>query len=153
MSSNVDFLRAYFDRLLASSGSGAASIAASDNLLSNDFQFLDKDGNVQMDRASYLGFGSLLYASFKDMKFVYSDIHDEAGDVVVRAHWEGTFTGDLDLSAMGMGVVPASGKKIVWSQASSKWKVEGDKVVSIQDVSEGGIGEFLAPLGVKPSSA
>jgi hypothetical protein len=152
MSRNADYLRAYFDRLLAISGNVEASLAAADTLLSNDFQLLDKDGNVQMDRASYRGFGSLLYASFKDLKYLYSDIHDEGGDVVVRAHWEGTFTGDLDLSAMGMGVVPASGKKIVWPESSSKWKVEGDKVVSIQDVSEGGIGEFLAPLGAKPPS-
>jgi hypothetical protein len=106
-----------------------------------------------MDRAAYIGFGHLLLTSFNDMKFLYSDLREEGEDVKVNSHWEGTFTGDLDLSAMGMGVIPASGKKIVWPESSSKWKIEGKKVVSIQDFSTGGVGEFLAPLGVKPPSA
>jgi hypothetical protein len=151
VSSNVDFLRAFFDEQWADSQAGYP-MKASETYLSDDFQNLDKDGNVLMDRAAYLGMGSLLFASFKDMKFVYSDIRDQGGDVVVRAHWEGTFTGDLDLSAMGMGVVPASGKKIVWPDFSSKWKVTGGKILSIQEI-DGGMEDFLAPLGVMPPSA
>jgi len=150
MSSNADYLRAYFDDVL--SKPAEYGLEWSETHLSDDFQYLDKDGNVTMDRAGYIGLGHLLTASFNDLKFLYSDVRDEGDGVMVTSHWEGTFTGDLDLSAMGMGVVPASGKKIVWPESSSKWKVEGDKVVSIQDLSTGGIGEFLALLGVKPPS-
>jgi hypothetical protein len=153
MSSNVDYVRAYFDEVWASGSTPETAMKWAETHLSDDFQFLDKDGNVTMDRAAYIGFGQLLLASFNDMKFLYSDLREEGEDVKVYSHWEGTFTGDLDLSAMGMGVIPASGKKIVWPESSSKWKIEGEKVVSIQDFSTGGVGEFLAPLGVKPPSA
>ena len=151
MSSNVDYLKAYFDE--AGTKTPEDKIEAMERQLSDDFQFLDKDGNVTMDRAGYIGFGHLLFASFDDLKFVHSDLRDDGDDVLVDSHWEGTFTSDFDLSAMGMGVIPASGKKIVWPESSSKWKIEGEKVVSIQDFSTGGVGEFLAPLGVKPPSA
>jgi hypothetical protein len=153
MSSNVDYIRAYLDEVWASGSTPEAPMEWAETHLSDDFQFLDKDGNVTMDRAGYIGFGHLLLASFNDMKFLYSDIRGDGDDVIVNSHWEGTFTGDLDLSAMGMGVIPASGKKIVWPESSSKWEIEGEKVVSIQDFSTGGVGEFLAPLGVKPPSA
>jgi hypothetical protein len=145
MSSKVDYLKTYF----AEVRDRGLSMELSEKHLSADFKSLDKDGNATMDRAAYIGFGNLLLSSFKDMKFIYSDIRDEGEDVVVTSHWEGTFTGDLDLSAMGMGVIPANGKKIVWPESSSKWKIEGDKIASIQDFSTGGIAEFLAPLGVK----
>lgn len=152
MSKSVDYLRAYLDEIWADTGTPEAAMGWAETHLSDDFQFLDKDGNVQMDKAGYIGFGYLLFASLKDLKFVYSDLREEGNDVMIDSHWEGTFTSDMDLSAMGMGVVPASGKKIVWPDSSSKWKVKDDKVVSIQDFSTGGIGEFLAPLGVKPPS-
>jgi len=153
MSSKVDYLRAYFDEVWASGSTPEAAMEWAKTHLSDDFQFLDKDGTVTMDRAAYIGFGQLLLASFNDMKFLCSDLREEGEAVRVYSHWEGTFTGDLDLSAMGMGVIRASGKKIVWPESSSKWKIEGEKVVSIQDFSTGGVGEFLAPLGVKPLSA
>jgi hypothetical protein len=153
MSSNVDYIRAYFDEVWASGSTPKAAMEWAENHLSDDFQFLDKDGNATMDKAAYIGFGQLLLASFKDMKFLYSDLRAEGEAVKVHSHWEGTFTGNLDLSALGMGVIPASGKKIVWPESSSKWQIEGEKVISIQDFSTGGVGEFLAPLGVKPTSA
>lgn len=152
MSSNVEYLKAYFDKVWDRSNPAAAMEWAEDHL-SNDFQFLDTDGNVTMDKTAYIGFGYLLTSSLKDLKFVYSDIRAEGDDVRVSSHWEGTFTGDFDLSAMGMGVIPASGKMIIWPESSSLWKIEGDKILSIQDLTGGGLGAFLAPLGVKVPSA
>jgi hypothetical protein len=153
MSSNVDYIRAYFDEVWSGGGTPEAVMGWAETHLSDDFQFLDQDGNATMDRAGYIGFGYLLLTSFKDMKFLYSDLREEGDDVMVSSHWEGTFTGDLDLSAMGMGVIPASGKKIVWPESSSRWKFKGGKILSIQGFSAGGIGEFLAPLGVKLPAA
>ena len=150
MSSNLDFLRTYFDEY--SAGSPASAMETAETYFSDDFQNLDKDGNFLADKAAYLGQGQFLFAAFKDLKFVYSDLREEGEGVIVSGHFEGTHTGDLDLSAMGMGVVKASGKKIVWPDNDSKWKVEGDKIVSIQEVS-GGLEEFFAPLGVKPPQA
>jgi hypothetical protein len=48
-----------------------------------------------------------------------------------------------------MGVIPASGKKIVWSEASVEYKVDGEKIVSERPYGgASGIQAMLAPLGV-----
>jgi hypothetical protein len=83
---------------------------------------------------------------------VFSDLREEGDSVIASFHFEGTFTSDFDLSAMGMGVVPVTGKKIVWPEASAKFNIKGDKTVSIQEIT-GGMEWFLAPLGVKLPSA
>ncbi len=150
MGSNLDFLRAYFEEAWANPP--ASIMEAAKTHLSDDFQNLDQDGNVLANKEAYLGQGQLLFAAFKDLNYVYSDLRAEGDDVIVTGHWKGTHTGDLDLSALGMGVVPASGKEIVWPEGSSKWKFEGDKIVSIQEIT-GGMESLLAPLGVKLPSA
>jgi hypothetical protein len=148
MSSKAEFVRTFFEAAWANPP--ASAVEASETYLSDDFQALDQDGNAQMDKAAYIGFGQLLFASFKDFKYVYSDIRGSGEDVLVNGHWEGTHTSDLDLSAMGMGVIPASGKKIVWPEESVEWKVEGDKIISIRPQGHTGeLEEFLKPLGVE----
>jgi|GEM_PF-2728094 hypothetical protein len=68
----------------------------------------------------------------------------------MTGHFEGTHKADLDLSAIGAGVIPASGKKIVWPEVSVKITVEGDQIVREEAYGEGGGMEaFLAPLGVE----
>ena len=127
----------------------ASIFEANEKYLSDDFQILDKEGNMQMNREAYLGMGSLLYDSFPDFNNVVRDAREEGDSVMVRSHFEGTFTGDLDLSAMGMGVIPASGKKIVWPEAATEWKFTEDQIASIQSKDEnGGLGPFLAAIGV-----
>ena len=68
----------------------------------------------------------------------------------MTSHFQGKHTTDLDLSAMGMGVIPASGKEIVWPNESTKVMVKGDQIVREEAYGEGGGMEaFLAPLGVE----
>ena len=103
-----------------------------------------------MDRAAYIGMGQLLGSAFTDFKAVYSDVREEGDSVIATYHFEGTHTGDLDLTAMGLGVIPASGKKIVWPEDTSAFKIRGDKVVSIKPYGDSaGVESFLAALGVK----
>ena len=148
MSSNLDVFQAYFE------ASRANPIEAIKRYLADDFQSLDIDGSVQMNREAYMGLVQLLHSAFKDLETVLSDVREEEDNVFVSSHFEGTHTGDLDLSAMGMGVIPASGKRIVWPQAETKWGFEGGKIASIQANSEtGGLGPFLAALGVTPPAA
>ena len=98
--------------------------------------------------------GTMLFSAFPDFKWVTKELRAEGDDTVVnKGHFEGTHTSDLDLSAMGLGVVKASGKKIVWPDATVVFKVRGDKIVSVQNTTDDGIASFLAPLGVKLPSA
>lgn len=151
MTSKLDVYKAYYEATW--SNPPASMVEANETYLAENFQNLDKDGNVIADKAAYIGMNHLIAAAFKDFKAIYSDLREEGDSVIVRFHLEGTHTGDLDLSAMGMGVVPASGKKIVWPEASAAFKIEGDKIVSIKPYGDsGGMEEFFALLGVTPPS-
>jgi predicted ester cyclase len=152
MGSKAEVVRAYHD--VVYSNPPASATEANETYLSDDFKVLDQDGNVVMDKAAYAGMNQLIFSAFKDYKAVYSDLREEGDGVILSYHFEGTHTGDLDLSAMGLGVIPASGKKIIWPEASSVFMVEGDKIVGIKPYEDsGGIEDFLAPLGVTPPSA
>jgi predicted ester cyclase len=152
MSSKVDVYKAYYEASNANPPS--SNIEAIKTYLSDDFQNLDKDGNVLMNKEAYVGMVQLIFAAFKDFTYVSSGVREEGDSVIVNGHFEGTHTGDFDLSAMGMGVIPASGKKIVWPEASTEFNVEGDKIVSIKPYGDsGGTEAFFAALGVKTPSA
>jgi predicted ester cyclase len=150
--SSKDIYNAYYEASYANPPS--SNVEAIVTYFSDDFQSLDKDGNVVMTKEVYTGMVQLLFAAFKDFKYVRSDLREEGDSVIVSGHFEGTHTGDFDLSAMGMGVIPASGKKIIWPEASNEFKIDGDKIVSIKPVGDsGGMEAFLAALGVKAPAA
>jgi predicted ester cyclase len=151
MGSKSDLYKAYFEASWANPPSSI--VEANMTYLSDDFKNYDKDGNVLMDRAAYTGMGQLLGSAFTDFNAVYSEIREEGDSVIARYHFEGTHTGDLDLSAMGLGVIPASGKRIVWPEDTAAFKIQGDKIVSIKPYGDSaGVASFLAALGVKPPS-
>ena len=148
MSSNLDTYNAYYE---ASWADPPASIMkAHERYLSDDFQILDREGNVQMDKAAYMGMAEILNSAFSDFTAVTSDAHEEGNTVIVHSHFEGIHTGDLDFSALGLGAFPASGKRIVWPEASTTWRFDGDHITSIQPNDDnGGIGPFLAAMGAE----
>jgi predicted ester cyclase len=152
MTSKLDVVRTYINA--AWTNPPSSNMEASATYLSDDFQSLDEDGNVAMNKEAYIGMVQLLFAAFKDFKWVRSDLRQEGDSVIMSGHFEGTHTSDLDLSAMGLGVIPARGKMIVWPEASVEYKVEGDKIVSEKAYGDsGGMESFLAALGVVPTSA
>jgi predicted ester cyclase len=147
MTSKLDVIKAW--RAVPS-----ADVEASTAYLSDDFHNVDKDGKVLMDKEGYIGFGHVLRASFPDFEFVHSALREEGGFVIMTGHFEGTHKADLNLSAMGGGVIPASGTKIVWPEVSVKITVEGDKIVKEEPFGDsGGMEAFLAPLLAKKPSA
>ena len=88
-----------------------------------------------------------------DYDYKASEVREEGDAVIMTGHFEGTHTADIDLSLLGAGVVPASGKKIVWPEWSTKITVGQAKITRMEPYGEGGGMEaFLAPLGVKPPS-
>jgi hypothetical protein len=130
----------------------ASHKAASEKYLSDDFKNIDQEGNVIANKEAYIAMALASAASFTGFKVVVSDLQEVSDGVIMTNHFEGTHTGDLDLSALGLGVFPASGKKIVWPDAQSKFTVEGNQITGIQEIS-GGLEYFLGPLGVRlPSS-
>lgn len=152
MSSKLDLVRNWIDS--AWSKPPSSVIEANEAYLAEDFQSLDKAGKATMNKQQYIGVAQLFLSAFTDFKWVASDFRLDGDSVIMSGHFEGRHTGDLDLSAVGVGVVPSSGKMIVWPEASVEYMVEGDKVISEKPYAgASGIEELLAPLGVKLPSA
>ncbi|MDX1418270.1 MAG: nuclear transport factor 2 family protein [Candidatus Promineifilaceae bacterium] len=148
MSRKLDVIREYTESI----GIGGNREALAD-YFSDDFQMLDKAGNFIMNKEMLLGGMQQTLQAFTDYGFVLNDVREEGDFVIMSGHFEGTHTGDLDLSAMGIGVIPASGKKVVWPEASEKISVEGDKIIRMEPYSgASGMQAWLAALGVEPPS-
>lgn len=141
MNNKLDVVRAWVEV-------PAGNVEGSAAYLSDDFQNLDEHGNLVMDKDAWNGMYHMLLAAFDSYDYVLSNLREVDGYVIMTGHFEGKHTGDLDLSAMGMGVFPASGKKIVWPEESAKLMVEGGKITSLEPYGDsGGIEAFLAAIG------
>lgn len=118
--------------------------------LSDDFQWSDESGNAPMDKASFSAMAQPLESAFPDLSVVIEDIREDGDDAVVASHYAGTFTNDLDLSAVGMGVIPATGKAIVFPTQRDRVSFDGDKISEIHNLETGpdaGMAGFLKALG------
>jgi len=120
------------------------------NLLTDDFQNLDQDGNVALTKDGFLNLFRTMNAAFTHVGFAVTEMYEEGDYIIIRGHNEGVHTADLDLSAMGLGILPASGKKIVWSDASAKLTIAGDKVKRLEPHSgAAGLKAYLSALGIE----
>ncbi|UCD53040.1 MAG: nuclear transport factor 2 family protein [Phycisphaerales bacterium] len=118
---------------------------------SDDFQFTDELGNPPLDKDTFIAGGQPVRSAVPDLAEVIEDIREEGDDVVVTSHFSGTFTNDLDLSAMGLGVVRATGKAVVWPTGSSRLSFDDGKVSEMHGLDTGpnaGLPGFLRGLGV-----
>ncbi len=149
MTSKADVIRMWHEETYVNPP--LTAVEAAEKFISDDYQGLDQDGNVISDKAAMVGMNHLLFNAFKDFKGVVHDISEEDGSVILTFHFEGTHTGDFDLSAMGMGVIPATGKRVVTPESKSRFMVEGDQIVSSQPIS-GGFELLLAGIGAMPPS-
>ena len=118
--------------------------------LADDFQATDSLGGLPNSKEVWLGMGQMLRASFPDMEYVITHIHEEGDGVHVAGHFAGTFTSDLDMSPMGMGVISATGKKVMWPDSTRQVSFDGDKISRLHSPDTGpdaGVGGFLKALG------
>lgn len=150
MSSKSDVVRMWHDKSWTNPPS--SFIEANEMYLSDDFQGLDKNGNVTGTKAAMNAMSQILFSSFEGFKGVTHDFQEAAdGGVIMTFHFEGKHTEDLDLSAMGLGVIPATGKSFITPKSKTKFIVEGDQIVSSQAIS-GGFDFVLAAIGAIPAA-
>jgi len=112
----------------------AAAIASRDldaasTYLSEDFQFA---GPVPepIGKMQYVGLMNLMLAAFPDIDLGITVVGEDGNVVEVTHQLSGTHTGDLDLTPMGMGVFPASGRSFSMAQEHFEYVIEGDQIVS-----------------------
>lgn len=119
----------------------------------DDFQWTDSLGSPPMDKASWLGMGDLMQAAFPDLALVVEKIQEDGDDLVVTSRFTGTFRNDMDLSALGMGVVRATGKAAEFPSQRDRVILENGKISRMQNIETGpdaGMGGFFKALGVEP---
>jgi predicted ester cyclase len=118
----------------------------------DDFQMTNAQGAPPSDRDSALAMGELMQSALPDIRTVVEDIHKEGDDVVLTSHWEGTFVNDFDLSGMGLGIVPATGKAVVFPTSTIRISFDDGKVSRIHDPAtapDKGPAGFFKALGVE----
>ncbi|MEJ2734812.1 MAG: nuclear transport factor 2 family protein [Anaerolineae bacterium] len=120
--------------------------------MSDNFQFTDELGNPPQDKDTFIAGGQPVRSALPDLAHVIEDIREEGEGVVVTHHLSGTFTNDLDLSAMGLGVVRATGKAIVFPTSSILLSFDDGKISKMHGLETGpdaGLPGFLRGLGVE----
>ena len=124
----------------------------SQKYLSEDFQGTDSVGGPTFDKAGWVGMGQMFKGSIPDIKVVIDDVQEGGDMLTVKSHFTGTFTNDFDLSAMGMGVIPASGEFVEFPPSTAEISFAGDKVTRFHNTETGpdaGLPGIMKALGAK----
>jgi ketosteroid isomerase-like protein len=117
---------------------------------SDSFQLTDELGNPPQDKDTFIAGGQPVRSALPDLAHVIEDIREVGEDVVVTHHLSGTFTNDLDLSAVGLGVVRATGKAIDFPTGSVLLSFDDGKISKMHSLDTGpdaGLPGFLRALG------
>jgi len=121
-------------------------------LISKDCQF---SGPVSkpIKGAAWMGMNKNLKKAFPNLDYHFHvDRVDglDGGTVKISAELKGTHSGVLDLSALGLGVTPATHKSFATPHEHSKVTIKGDKVASwvVEPIAGGGLLGILDQLGV-----
>lgn len=121
------------------------------SLLTDDFIF---SGPVPepVNGPAWLGMSASLKGAFPDLDYQFK-VEGVDGDTVnISAELKGTHTGNLDLTAMGMSMIPPTNKSFAATREHGKMTVQGDKVKAwaVEPTEGAGLMAILGQLGVKP---
>ena len=118
--------------------------------LSNDFKF---SGAVPepVSGNEWIGMSANLKTAFPDLDYQFNTDGASGDTVNISAQLRGTHKGALDLTAMHLGLIPATGKSFKAAREHGKAMVHDGKVTSLAlEPTEGaGLMAILGQLGVK----
>jgi predicted ester cyclase len=117
---------------------------------SDDFQWTDELGSPPMDKDAWFAMDQPLRSALPDLSFVIEEIREEGDGVVMSGRFSGTFN-DLDLSAWGMGVIPATGKAVAFPTTTDRLSFDNGRISKMHGLDTGpdaGTAGFLKAFGV-----
>ena len=118
--------------------------------LANDFQF---SGPVPqpISGPAWMGMSAGLKAAFPDLNYQFKIESVDGNAVNITAQLKGTHKSALDLSAMGMGVIPATNKSFAATLEHGEASVQDGKVTTwaMRKTEGAGLMAILGQLGVK----
>ncbi len=119
------------------------------SLLSDDFMF---SGPVPepINGEAWLGISASMRAAFPGLDYHFKVEGVDGNVVKISTQLSGTHSGDFDLTAMGMGVIPATGKSFSMPSELGDGEVREGKVVAyrIQPTEGAGLIAILTQLGI-----
>lgn len=129
--------------------SNSTPIEEQKTYFSDDYQYSDSTAGQSIDKKAWFTMGEMYRNSMPDGGFVIDEIHQEGDDVLCTGHFTGTFQHDLDLSAVNLGVIKATGKRVNIPPDTSRISFRGDKIYRTKNLSTGpnaGLAGFLSAL-------
>lgn len=118
--------------------------------LADDFLF---SGAVTqpINAADWLGMNLNMKKAFPNLEYHFRVVSVQNGVVEITSELKGTHKGDLDLTSMNMGVIPATHKSFAAGREHSKLTIHGDKVSAwvVESNKSAGMLTILNLLGVK----
>ena len=119
-------------------------------MLADNFQF---SGPVPtpINRDSWLGMSASLKTAFPNLDYHFNVIGAQGDVVKTTSQLSGTHTDAFDLTAMNMGVIPATDKDFSVKVEKTKVTVKDNKVTSwaVEPTDGAGLSAILDQLGVK----
>jgi len=116
----------------------------------SDFQF---SGPVPqpISGPAWMGMSASLKAAFPDLDYQFKIESIDGNTVNISAELKGKHSGDLDLTTMGMGVIPATNKSFAAAHEHGKATVQDGKVKTwVMEKTEGaGLMEILKQIDAK----
>jgi len=120
------------------------------SMLANDFQF---SGPVPepISGPAWMGMSANLKAAFPNLDYQFKIESVDGNKVHISAQLKGTHSGDLDLTAMNMGVIPATNKSFAAAHEHGEATVQDGKVKTwaMHPTEGAGLMAILGQLGVK----
>jgi hypothetical protein len=148
-SSPIDIVKVFYGTL---SLMGAVKAA---QYLSEDFRLVGF-ADSPMDKSAWIGLLSALKAALPDLKIRLADVSETGGQVRFTETGVGTHRSPLDLSPLGVPVIPAGGQPVTFPRLEWLLTVVGSKITRAEHVSafpETGLAGMLAALRVQPALA
>ncbi len=119
-------------------------------MLADDFQF---SGPVPtpINRDSWLGMSASLKTAFPNLDYHFNVIGAQGDVVKTTSQLSGTHTDPFDLTAMNMGIIPATDRDFSVKVEKTKVTVKDNKVTSwvVEHTDGAGLSAILDQLGVK----
>ena len=119
-------------------------------MLADDFQF---SGPIPepINKETWLGMSASLKTAFPDLDYHFKVIGTQGDVVRATSQLSGTHSGSLDLTAMNMGVIPATGKTFVATREKIRVTVNDNKITSwvVEPTQGAGVIAILKQLEVE----
>jgi predicted ester cyclase len=122
-------------------------------MLTDDFRF---SGPIPtpINAEAWLNMSAKMKAAFPDLNYHFKVIGTEGDVVKTTSQLSGTHHAPFDLTAMDMGLIPATHKTFSAAVQKTKITVKDDKISlwAIESTDSGDLTAVLDQLGVKPIS-